>query len=119
LLPARFAKIRRAGWAPELKSTVPSGAAQGDYYPVMLEGTDYFHSTHLQCPGCLHRTDGHGHVQYRHTVVAATLVTAGSHRVLPLDVEEVRNDGHEKQDCELNAAKRLIPRLRQEPPSCP
>lgn len=120
LLPALFAKIRRAGWAPEFKSTIPSGASQGDYYTVMLDGTDYFHSAHLQCPGCLHRTDGGGHVQYRHTVVAATLVKANSHRVLPLDVEEVRNDdGHEKQDCELNAAKRLIPRLRQEHPQLP
>ena len=120
LLPALFAKIRRVGWGAEFKSTVPSGAAQGAYYTVMLDGTDYFHSTQLQCPGCLHRTDGHGHVQYRHTVVAATLVKAGSHRVLPLDVEEVRNDdGHEKQDCELNAAKRLIPRWRQEHPQLP
>ncbi|MCI0489295.1 MAG: ribonuclease R, partial [Blastocatellia bacterium] len=33
------------------------------------------------------------------------------HRIFPLDVEEVRNtDGSEKQDCELNAAKRLIDR---------
>jgi len=120
LPPALFAKIRRAGWASEFKSTVPSGAAQGEYYTVMLDGTDYFHSTHLQCPGCLHRTDGEGHVQYRHTVGAATLVKAGSHRVWPLDVEEVRNDdGHAKQDCELNAAKRLIPRLRQEHPQLP
>jgi hypothetical protein len=53
-------------------------------------------------------------------VVSATLVKAGSHRVLPLDVEEVRNsDGQDKQDCELNAAKRLLPRLRQEHPQLP
>src|SRR5262249_28122928 len=59
-------------------------------------------------------------VHYRHTVVSATLVKAGSHRVLPLDVEEVRNsDGKDKQDCEVNAAKRLIPRLRQEHPQLP
>ena len=39
---------------------------------------------------------------------------------MPLDVEEVRNsDGQDKQDCELNAAKRLIPRLRQEHPQLP
>src|SRR5262245_3044309 len=57
---------------------------------------------------------------YRHTVVSATLVKAGSHRVLPLDVEEVRNsDGQNKQDCEVNAAKRLSPRLRQEHPQLP
>jgi hypothetical protein len=120
LLPALFEKIRRAGWASEFKSTVPSGGHQGDYYTLMLDGSDYFHSTHLQCAGCLRRCDSSGAVHFRHTVVSATLVKAGSHRVLPLDVEEVRNsDGLEKQDCELNAAKRLIARLRQEHPRLP
>jgi len=54
-------------------------------------------------------------VHYSHTVVRATRVRAGTHRVLPLDAEEVRNiDGREKQDCEVNAGKRLLRRLRQE-----
>jgi len=40
---------------------------------------------------------------------------AGSHAILPLDAEEVRNtDGLQKQDCELTAAKRLVKRLRAE-----
>jgi hypothetical protein len=44
----------------------------------------------------------------------ATLVRAGSHDILPLDAEEVRNeDGREKQDCALNAGKRLAERLRE------
>jgi hypothetical protein len=120
VLPELFAKVRRVGWATDFKSPVPSGYHQGDYYSAMLDGSDYFHSTKVQCPGCLHRTDGNGQVHYHHTVVSATLVQAGSHRVLPLDVEEVRNsDGKDKQDCELNAAKRLIPRLRQEHPQLP
>jgi hypothetical protein len=120
LLPALFAKVRRAGWATEFKSTVPSGYQQGDYYSAMLDGSDYFHSTNIQCSGCLQRIDANGAVHFRHTVVSATLVKAGSHRVLPLDVEEVRNsDGHDKQDCEINAAKRLLPRLRQDHPQLP
>jgi hypothetical protein len=120
LLPTLFEKVRRAGWARDFKSTVPSGEHQGDYYTLVLDGSDYFHSTHVQCPGCLQRTDGSGQVHFWHTVVSATLVKAGTHRVLPLDVEEVRNsDGAAKQDCELNAAKRLIPRLRQEHPQMP
>jgi hypothetical protein len=119
-LPKLFEKVRRAGWAKEFKSTVPSGYHQGDYYTVMLDGSDYFHSTKVQCPGCLHRTDTSGEGHFYHTVVSATLVKAGSHRVLPVDVEEVRNsDGQDKQDCELNAAKRLISRLRQEHPQMP
>ena len=52
LLPALFAKIRRAGWAQEFKSTVPSGASQGASSTVMLDGTDDFPSPPLPCPGC-------------------------------------------------------------------
>jgi hypothetical protein len=120
LLPALFAKVRRAGWATEFKRTVPSGYHQGDSYSAMLEGSAYFHSTNIHCPGGLQRTDANGAVHFRHPVVSATLVKAGSPRVLPLDVEEVRNsDGHDKQDCEINAAKRLMPRLRQDHPQMP
>jgi hypothetical protein len=83
----------------------------------MLDGTDYCHATQVPCPSCLPRLDARGQGHVRPTVVAATLVKAGSHRVWPLDVEEVRNgDGQEKQDCERNAAKRLRPRLRPAPP---
>jgi len=57
-------------------------------------------------------------VHYSHLVVGATLVRAGSHQVLPLDVEEVRNATADSppQDCELTAGKRLIARLRREHP---
>ena len=57
-------------------------------------------------------------MHYSHKIVSATVVRAGSHHVLPLDVEEVRNVTAESapQDCELTAGKRLIARLRQEHP---
>src|SRR4029434_2786267 len=50
--------------------------------------------------------------------VGATVVRGGSHQVLPLDVEGVRNATAESapQDCELTAGKRLMTRLRQEHP---
>jgi hypothetical protein len=115
LLPVLCEKIRRAGWAKDFTTTISSGADQGAYYTLRLDGSDYFHSTRLQCPRCLQRQDSSGQVHFRHTVVSGTLVKAGSHRVLPLDAEEVRNDdGQEKQDCEIKAAQRFIPRLRDE-----
>ena len=120
LLPTLFEKIRRAGWAKDFTTSLSSAGHQGTYYTLMLDGSDYFHSTRLKCPSCLQRHDSSGQLHFRHTVVSATLVKAGSHRVLPLDVEEVRNDdGQDKQDCEIKAAKRLIPRLRQEHPQLP
>jgi hypothetical protein len=116
-LPTLFETIRRAGWATEFPTTLSSGADQGTYSTLMLDGSDYFHSTRLQCPSCLQRRDSAGEVHFRHPVVSGTLVQAGSHRVLPLDVEEVRNEeGQDKQECEIKAAKRFMPRLRDEHP---
>jgi len=115
LLPELFEGVRRAGWANQFKVHLPTGADAGDYYTVAMDGSEYFHSTRIECPGCLRQTDAQGVVHYSHQVVGATLVRPGSHRILPLDVEEVRNtDGTEKQDCEINAGKRLMRRLRRE-----
>jgi hypothetical protein len=52
VFPELFAKVRRVGWATDFKSPVPSGYHQGDYYSAMLDGSDYFHSPKVQCPGC-------------------------------------------------------------------
>jgi len=115
LLPMLFENVRRVGWTKQFKTHLAAGKDRTDYYCVALDGTQYFHSTKLECPSCLIKTDGSGQAHYSHSVVAATLVKAGSHQVLPLDVEVVKNcDGQGKQDCELNAAKRLVCRLRGE-----
>lgn len=111
LLPKLFEQMRRTGWTGRFVTEVDGKG----YYTLALDGSEYFHSTELECPSCLRRPDSNGDIHYSHQIVSATLVKAGSHQVLPLDVEEVRNsDGIEKQDCEINAAKRLIKRVRQE-----
>ena len=121
LLPKLFADVRRAGWAEQYKTTLPSGTDKGSYFTMPVDGMEYFHSTKIECPGCLQKTDKKsGATDYSHCVVAATLVKAGAQRIFPLDVEEVRNtDGKAKQDCELNAGKRLLVRFRQEHPQMP
>ena len=118
LLPQLWEKVRRAGWGPRFTTTLPSGQHQGTYYTVALDGSEYFRSTKVQCPHCLRQLDPQGRVHYSHKIVGATVVRAGSHQVVPLDVEEVRNTTAEStpQDCELTAGKRLITRLRQEHP---
>jgi hypothetical protein len=118
VLPQLWAKVRRAGWGGRFTTTLPSGQHQGTYYTVALDGSEYFRSTQVQCPHCLRQPDSKGRVHYSHLIVGATAVQAGSHQVLPLDVEEVRNATAESapQDCELTASKRLIARLRREHP---
>jgi hypothetical protein len=118
VLPQLWEKVRRAGWSRRFTTTLPSGEHQGTYYTVALDGSEYFRSTKIQCPHCLRQTDPQGRVHYSHKIVGATVVRAGSHQVLPLDVEEVHNATAESapQDCEVTAGKRLITRLRQEHP---
>ena len=117
LLPVLFEKMRRAGWATQFRSEVSSGGDAGKYYVVAVDGTAYFDSTAIQCENCLRREDGAGAVHYWHLAVGATIVRAGSHRILPLDAEmSSPQDGHEKQDCESAAAKRLVRRIRREHP---
>ena len=117
LLSEVFEKMRRAGWLGEFKTNLPSGTHAGDYLVIAFDGSEYFRSTKIQCPGCLHCVDKSGQTQFYHCVVSATIVKAGSHKILPLDVEEVRLcDGQEKQDCEINAAKRMVERMRQQHP---
>ena len=111
VLPEVFERMRRVGWTVRFVTEVNGQK----YYTIAFDGSEYFHSTKIECPGCLHRQSVKGEVNYSHVVVGATLVRAGSHDILPFDAEEVRNeDGQEKQDCEINAGKRLARRIRQE-----
>ena len=113
VLPEVFQRMQRTGWTVRFVTRVE----EKNYYTVALDGSQYFHSTTIHCVGCLQRQSADGQTHYSHVVVAATIVKAGTHDILPLDAEEVRNaDGAEKQDCEINAGKRLVERLRQEHP---
>ena len=118
LFPQLWEKGRRAGWSRRFPTTLPRGKHQGTYDTLAVEGSEYFRSTQVQGSPCLRQPDHKGRVQYSHLIVGATLVRAGSHQVLPLDVEEVRNVTAEStpQDCELTAAKRLLARVRREHP---
>ena len=111
VLPHTFEQMRRVGWTVRFVTAV----AGKKYYPIVLDGSEYFHSTQIHCPHCLHQRQTNGETHYSHVVVSATVTRAGSHAILPLDVEEVSNrEEQEVQDCELTAAKRLVKRLRAE-----
>jgi len=76
---------------------------------VALDGTDSFSSERISCPCCTRQTLKNGKTLYRHTVVTPVIVAPGQSRVVPLPPEfVVAQDGQEKQDCELAAAKRWL-----------
>lgn len=81
-------------------------------YLVPLDGVQYFSSNTISCGCCLTKTSN-GITTYCHQVVAATIVCPGIKQVLPLAQEPVQNsDGRTKQDCEINAGKRIVHKIR-------
>jgi hypothetical protein len=76
---------------------------------LALDGTGYFSSQAIHCEACSARRHANGTVTYFHTAVTPVLVKPGCERVIPLAPEFVTpQDGNEKQDCELAAAKRWL-----------
>lgn len=88
----------------------------GQRYLVPIDGSEYFSSDRIHCPGCLTQKKG-SRLRYHHNIVQAVIVHPDRRQVLPLAPEAVTNkDGSEKQDCEINAAKRLLIKLRKAHP---
>ena len=85
----------------------------GDYYLITIDASGYFSSTKICCEGCLRKESKNGVVRYEHQILQAALMEPGRSQVIPLAPEEIRNtDGHKKQDCEINAGKRLLKKIR-------
>lgn len=87
---------------------------------VAIDGSQYFTSEKISCPGCLIKEGRKGSVRYSHQIVQAAVMNPGMRQVIPLAPEEVKNtDGKGKQDCETNAGKRLLKRIRKSHPLLP
>lgn len=84
-------------------------------YTVLAgDGTQHFCSGNRSCEHCLTKQHRNGSTTYHHQLLGAVWVHPGEKTVFPIAVEPiVRQDGNVKNDCELNAAKRLIPQIRQ------
>ena len=81
-------------------------------YLVAIDGTEYFNSTQIHCKHCLERHHRNGETEYYHQVLVASLIHPLTGDSFPIWAEEVRReDGTTKQDCETNAASRLLPTL--------
>ncbi len=78
---------------------------------LALDGTEYFSSQAIGCPNCSTRALANGKTQYHHVAVTPVLVAPGQAAVFPLPPAFVApQDGHTKQDCELAASARWLPR---------
>src|SRR5215471_11055944 len=87
------------------------------HYLLALDGTGYFSSTSIHCASWLHTVHRNGSVTYAHQMLGAAIIHPDVRAVIPLMPEPIgQDDGTDKNDCERNAAKRFVAKLRQDHP---
>lgn len=85
-----------------------------NHLTVSVDGVEHFCSKKVSCPHCMQRRHRDGSVSNYHSMLGAVLVHPQQSEVFVLDCEPiVKQDGAEKNDCERNAAKRLLSELKQ------
>ena len=76
---------------------------------IAIDGTEYFCSQQIHCQNCSHRERANGKTEYFHSVLTPVIVHYEQSQVIALEPEFIcPQDGHDKQDCEINAAKRWL-----------
>jgi hypothetical protein len=87
-------------------------------YLISIDGTGYFSSEKLYSPLCLQKISSKtGRVTYQLQTLGAAVVHPELKEVIPLIPEIIsRQDGDNKNDCELNASRRFLSKFRKEHP---
>ena len=86
-------------------------------YVLSVDGTGVFSSQSVHCDHCCERHHQDGRVTWYHQMLGAVLVHPECREVIPLMPEAImKGDGSNKNDCERNAAKRLLRRVRRNHP---
>lgn len=87
---------------------------------VSLDGTGQLCSKNIGCERCLTKTLASGEVQFHHGQLLASLTNTNGSYALPLQFEPIERSDTEtqysKNDCEINAGKRLLSKLRTQFP---
>jgi len=86
----------------------------GQYTIVSIDGTSHYCSGVKGCPQCMVKNHRNGKTTYYHQLLGAVAVHPEQSTVFPIACEAiVKQDGSTKNDCELNASKRIIPQIRK------
>ncbi len=76
---------------------------------LVFDGTEHFSSEKLCCKNCTKHEFKNGKVRYSHSVVTPVVVSPEQSEVISLEPAFILpQDGEEKQDCEIKAAKRWL-----------
>ncbi|MBQ8038885.1 MAG: transposase family protein [Lachnospiraceae bacterium] len=100
------------------------GRLFGKYWRIILDGTGLHYFKEKHCDNCLCTTrkleDGKTVKMYYHKVLEAKIVLSDN-VVISVGTEFIENENEDvsKQDCELNAAKRLMEKIKKDYPRLP
>ena len=84
-------------------------SALDKYLICSVDGVQYFSSNEIHCENCLCKQHKNGQTTYHHSMLCAALVHPGQREVFLMGASPIKKqDGQLKNDCELNAAKRLL-----------
>jgi len=87
------------------------------HYLLSIDGTGQYSSDKVRCEECCEKHHKNGRIEYYHQMLGACLVSPDNPIVIPLGPEPItKQDGSNKNDCERNAAKRLLENIRREHP---
>lgn len=113
--PEGIARVRREMTRDIIRSrALEPFRLRGRFYLVAVDGTWLLTFDKPHCPRCLVQEREDGTKIYYHPVLEAKLVCENG-LSMSIATEFIENtDGAKKQDCELAAFKRLVPRLREE-----
>jgi hypothetical protein len=110
LFSAVFSQLQRG------KALEPLAFYQG-HYLLSMDGTGSFSSKKLKSDSCSVKKHRNGTETYYQQVLGVAIVHPDFQEVIPLCPEMVqKQDGAAKNDCERNAARRLLPKLRKDHP---
>ena len=87
-------------------------------YMCAIDGVYHHSSEQVHCEQCLTKTHRNGSVTYSHGVLQGAFMHPSQRQVIPVMPEPIANSetGYQKQDCEINAAKRFIAHLKKDHP---
>lgn len=104
----RFGDLKRTGLLREYAYTI----GMRHYLINSCDGVQHFSSKSVNCDCCLEKKHQDGTTTYHHNMLCIALVHPDKREVFITDCEPIKQqDGVFKNDCELNAAKRLYARM--------
>ena len=105
LLPKKFKELEQLSIVSDFDYKIGSNT----FHIIACDGVQHFSSKKIKCKHCLTKKHRNGTTTCHHNMLCATLVHPDKRNVFLVDVEPIIwQDGSKKNDCERNAAKRLL-----------